>query len=159
MQRYDTLNEIFEGTIAQGTFARSSAEIIEDNTPETPITPTEDHEEFEDDSNLSTITSTPRTASGSSFTRKRKQTSSSHAVAEALKSLADLNKNKEENIGIEGEAIKILQENYQNLDESDLIIATSVFENSTKAKIFKALCAGSLRDGWLEREIEKQKLA
>lgn len=156
MQRYDILKEIFEGTIAQGNFARSSAEIIEDNTPQTPITPTEDHEESEDESNL---LSAPRATSGSSFSRKRKRSTSSNAVADALKSLADSNKNKEGYIGIEGEAIIILQENYQNLDESDLIIATSIFENPTKAKIFKALCAGSLRDGWLEREIEKQKNA
>lgn len=53
-------------------------------------------------------------------------------------------------------AIAILQDCYQDkLTDEDMITASSIFENETKARVFVCWKAGITRDKWLQRQIQE----
>jgi hypothetical protein len=51
-------------------------------------------------------------------------------------------------------AIICLQEDYGELNDDDIVVGMSIFENEVKATMFIAMKKGKVRDIWLKKEIE-----
>lgn len=86
--------------------------------------------------------------------QKKIRSSTVRDIAEAL---GNINKTAQDlSISKVQQAITILQEEYeQTYITEDMILAMSIFESTIKAEMFIVMKRGCIRDGWLERELEK----
>lgn len=105
LHKFHELNEIFDGTVAQGTFLRASHPIEEVTPPSssysenpveaiisTSLSNLDSQEESGDDSSISNKTINISRSSNYPPNLKRKRPSAGFAVATALQSLADTNR-------------------------------------------------------------------